>query len=179
MFGQANNALWEVNPCFDIYEITDNCPILSDVLGFPTELVQDQYNTTYFNRSDVKQAMHAPADVSWSECSVGPVFVGGAELNGYYTGGPQGEGDTAPDPIQHVLPQVITVIHDTFHNSTQTWFDQSTDLRALLARGNLCDDPGHAQDVVRCQELYNFTPGVWARGAGSWFEINDALRPHD
>ena len=74
----------------------------------------------------------------------------------------------------HVLPQVITVIHDTFHNSTQTWFDQSTDLRALLARGNLCDDPGHAQDVVRCQELYNFTPGVWARGAGSWFEIDDA-----
>jgi outer membrane autotransporter protein len=73
----------------------------------------------------------------------------------------------------HVLPQVITVIHDTFHNSTQTWFDQSTDLRALLARGNLCDDPGHAQDVVRCQELYNFTPGVWARGAGSWFEIDD------
>ncbi|MGK2922038.1 MAG: autotransporter outer membrane beta-barrel domain-containing protein [Methyloceanibacter sp.] len=74
----------------------------------------------------------------------------------------------------HVLPQLVTVTHDTFHNTTETWFDQSTDLRVLLARGNLCDDPGRAEDVVRCQELYNFTPGVWARGAGSWFDIDDS-----
>lgn len=44
-------------------------------------------------------AMHAPLDVDWMECSAASVFVG--------DGGPQGEGDTAPDPIQHVLPQVI------------------------------------------------------------------------
>jgi autotransporter family porin len=74
----------------------------------------------------------------------------------------------------HVLPQLVTVTHDTFHNTTETWFDQSTDLRVLLARGNLCDDPGREEDVVRCQELYNFTPGVWARGAGSWFDIDDS-----
>jgi outer membrane autotransporter protein len=74
----------------------------------------------------------------------------------------------------HLLPQLVTVTHDTFHNTTETWFDQSTDLRALLARGNLCDDPGRAEDVVRCQELYDFTPGVWARGAGSWFDIDDS-----
>jgi autotransporter family porin len=74
----------------------------------------------------------------------------------------------------HLLPQLVTVTHDTFHNTTETWFDQSTDLRALLARGNLCDDPGRAEDVVRCQELYDFTPGVWARGSGSWFDIDDS-----
>ena len=74
----------------------------------------------------------------------------------------------------HLLPQLVTVTHDAFHNSTETWFDQSTDLRALLARGNLCEGSGHAEDVARCQELYNFTPGVWARGAGSWFELDDS-----
>lgn len=107
VFGMANNALWEVNPCFDIYEIVAMCPILSNVLGFPTELVQDQYNQTYFNRTDVKEAMHAPLDSDWAECSAGAVFLAGPEVDGYYVGGPQGEGDTAPDPIQHVLPQVI------------------------------------------------------------------------
>jgi carboxypeptidase D len=99
VFDLINNALLAVNPCFDIYEIVEQCPILSDPLGFPTELVDQVYSTNYFNRTDVKAAMHAPQDVSWSECSVEPVFVG--------DGGPQGEGDLSPDPIQHILPQVI------------------------------------------------------------------------
>lgn len=107
VFDLINNAAFDVNPCFDIYEIVDMCPILSDVLGFPTELVYNQYNTTYFNRTDVKQAMHAPMDVDWMECAAEPVFIGGPQVDGYYTGGPQGEGDLAPDPIQKVLPQVI------------------------------------------------------------------------
>jgi hypothetical protein len=46
-------------------------------------------------------------NISWSECAVNPVFVGGPLIDGYPSGGPQGEGDLAPDPIQHVLPQVI------------------------------------------------------------------------
>ncbi len=53
---------------------------------------------TYFNRTDVKQAMHAPLDHDWYECQ-GPVFIG--------DGGPQSEGDISLDPIQKVLPQVI------------------------------------------------------------------------
>lgn len=90
-----------VNPCFNIYHITDACPIASDVLGFPGSL---EYITpglpVYFNRSDVKKAMNAP-DISWYECSLGSVFVG--------TTGPDDnfEQDTSPDPIQSVLPKVI------------------------------------------------------------------------
>ncbi|RMZ86083.1 hypothetical protein DV737_g54, partial [Chaetothyriales sp. CBS 132003] len=99
VFDLINDALLGVNPCFNIYDIVGQCPFLSDVLGFPTEITYDVYSTVYFNRSDVKAAMHAPQDVSWQECSAESVFVG--------DGGPQGEGDTAPDPIQHVLPQVI------------------------------------------------------------------------
>ena len=45
--------------------------------------------------------MHAPQNIAWAECNY-PVFTG--EVAGT---GPEGEGDTSPDPIQHVLPQVI------------------------------------------------------------------------
>jgi len=57
---------------------------------------------TYFNRTDVKTAMHAPQSHDWSECQ-GPVFVGGDQ---YYSG-PESSGDFSADPIQKVLPQVI------------------------------------------------------------------------
>ena len=100
IFNLADNAALDVNPCFDIYEINTQCPLLWDVLSFPTQLVYTYPGaTTYFNRTDVKQALHAPLDVSWAECS-GPVYTGGSS-------GPEMEGDNSADPIQKVLPQVI------------------------------------------------------------------------
>lgn len=45
----------------------------------------------YFNRPDVKAAIHAPVNVQWSECN-SPVFVG--------------SGDTSPPPSD-VLPRVM------------------------------------------------------------------------
>jgi carboxypeptidase D len=96
------SAALAVNPCFNIYHITDTCPLLPDVLGFPGSL---EYVTpdlgVYFDRADVKAALHAP-NIEWYECSVSNVFVG--------TGtGPDDnfEQDTSPDPIQSVLPKVI------------------------------------------------------------------------
>ena len=53
----------------------------------------------YFNRADVKTALHAPASSKWAMCNSARVFVG--------RGGPQREGDLSPDPIQSVLPKVI------------------------------------------------------------------------
>jgi carboxypeptidase D len=104
---EADCDLWDIiyraayapNPCFNVYEIGLQCPLLGDILGYPTDL---QYSypgyPVYFNRTDVKKAMHAPLDVEWLECK-GPVFVG--------DGGPQDEGDSSPDPAQSVLPRVI------------------------------------------------------------------------
>lgn len=95
-------AAFATNPCFNIYETVQQCPILWDPLSFPTELVYTPAGAnTYFNRSDVKAAMHAPQDINWAECN-SPVFTGEAAGTG-----PEGEGDISPDPIQHVLPQVI------------------------------------------------------------------------
>lgn len=45
----------------------------------------------YFNRTDVKQAIHAPLDVDWAEC----------------TGGIFPDGDTSLPPALTVLPSVI------------------------------------------------------------------------
>jgi len=96
----AENAAFHPNPCFNSYEIVTMCPMPADPLGFPTDLTFSYPSLTplYFDRDDVKLAMHAPMDISWEECS-GPVFVG--------RGGPEREGDTSLDPIQKVLPQVI------------------------------------------------------------------------
>ncbi|WVQ72894.1 hypothetical protein IAR50_002455 [Cryptococcus sp. DSM 104548] len=95
----VNDLALQINPCFDIYEINLMCPIAWDVLGFPTELTYAP-GPVYFNRSDVKAAIHAPDYVDWANCATEPVFVGGDE-------GPQMEGDTSLDPIQYVLPKVI------------------------------------------------------------------------
>lgn len=90
---------YAVNPCFNVYEPNLQCPLLSDPLGFPTDLIYSYPGLPpYFNRTDVKKAMHAPEDTDWALCT-GPVFVG--------EGGPQDRGDLSADPLQGVLPRVI------------------------------------------------------------------------
>jgi carboxypeptidase D len=95
LFNQAYSAAQGANSCFNIYEVNQTCPT-------PNDSLQPTYGQgqAYFDRSDVKAAMHAPS-VTWSECSNQNVFTGG------YNNGPEGEGDLSPDPIQGVLPQVI------------------------------------------------------------------------
>jgi carboxypeptidase D len=94
VWGSMVNAITENNPCFDIYKITQMCPIPWDVLGFSegTEYVpagsQDQ---VYFGRSDVKKLLHVP-DSPWLECGDG-VFVN--------------DTDTSDVSALTVLPHVI------------------------------------------------------------------------
>ncbi|KAG6910188.1 hypothetical protein DXG01_012637 [Tephrocybe rancida] len=81
-----------VNPAFNIYCIFDTYPVLCDVLGFPGSFEQIQLAPLYFNREDVKKAIHAPVEVNWTECSVIDVF-------------PKGDG-SIPSALS-VLPNVI------------------------------------------------------------------------
>lgn len=100
VFNKINNEAYSKNPCFDVYEINQMCPLLWSVLAFPTALsYQPEGAPVYFDRPDVKRALHAP-EHTWSVCSQDPVFVGG-------NAGPQHEGDISANPIEHVLPQVI------------------------------------------------------------------------
>lgn len=69
------------NPCFNIYNILDKCPEVYDPLG----------DDPYFNREDVKKAIHAPLQVQWSEC-VNTAFV---------------HRDESLPPAKYELPNVI------------------------------------------------------------------------
>jgi carboxypeptidase D len=81
--------------------------VTADVLGFPGSLeITTPGLPIYFERADVKAAMHAPTDVTWYECSQGNVFAGPPGPNAL---GPDDnyDQDLSPDPIQYVLPKVI------------------------------------------------------------------------
>ncbi|KAL2010376.1 hypothetical protein VTN00DRAFT_6183 [Thermoascus crustaceus] len=51
------SAAYYVNPCFNIYHLTDFCPYTWNTMGFPS-LAGGPNN--YFNRSDVQAVIHAP-----------------------------------------------------------------------------------------------------------------------
>jgi carboxypeptidase D len=61
------------------------------VLGFPGSLPQTQLSPLYFDRADVKAAIHAPAHVNWTLCKT-RVFP---------------NGDASDPPAFTVLPNVI------------------------------------------------------------------------
>nr|AQA29369.1 hypothetical protein 76 [Fulvia fulva] len=57
VWGDIVTAEIYVNPCFNIYHLTDYCPFLWDELGFPS-LGWGPNN--YFNQSDVQKALNVP-----------------------------------------------------------------------------------------------------------------------
>ncbi|GJE99440.1 carboxypeptidase [Phanerochaete sordida] len=91
LWDQIFEATSIVNPAFNIYRVFDTWPILWDVLGFPGSFEQAQTLPLYFDRTDVKQAIHAPVNVTWNECSDVRVF-------------PHGDGSP---PSFTVLPNII------------------------------------------------------------------------
>ncbi|KAK3944113.1 Alpha/Beta hydrolase protein [Diplogelasinospora grovesii] len=93
------NAATALNPCFDIYQVATTCPVLWDVLGFPGSFgYLPAGATVYFDRPDVKAAIHAPSDVAWAECASGDVFVNGTDLS--------------PPSNLEALPNVIEKTHN-------------------------------------------------------------------
>lgn len=78
-------AMQTMNPCFNIYNIMDHCP------GARNPLIG---NSPYFGREDVKKAINAPLNVSWSVCTDRSVFNSTA-------------GDESPPPDKYELPNVI------------------------------------------------------------------------
>ena len=91
VFDALYYALLAMNLCFNIYEINQQCPLLWHILSFPTPL---EYapggSTTYFDRTNVKRALHVPLDTDWEICADG--------VQRY---------DTSAMSIERVIPQVI------------------------------------------------------------------------
>ncbi|KAK5658252.1 hypothetical protein OQA88_2227 [Cercophora sp. LCS_1] len=91
-------AALELNPCFNIYEISSRCPFVLDPLGFTvgTNFLPDDFGPVYLNRPDVKAAINAPVNHTWEFCSSEPVFVNGTDLS-----------QNAGPGSQPVIPRVI------------------------------------------------------------------------
>ncbi|TFK89211.1 alpha/beta-hydrolase [Polyporus arcularius HHB13444] len=83
-----------VNPGFNYYRIFDNWPILWDVLGYPTGDTPMPQSPIYFNRTDVKKAIHVSVDANWNACTSSSTDV-------FPTG------DASLPPALTVLPNVI------------------------------------------------------------------------
>lgn len=76
VFSFAVDAIWEINPGFNIYQVAQLSPVPSDPLGFASSMMYTSPgNQIYFNRTDVKRAIHAPLDVDWTVCTGTPVFA--------------------------------------------------------------------------------------------------------
>ncbi|KAK2743717.1 hypothetical protein FQN55_007120 [Onygenales sp. PD_40] len=94
LWGDIVIAATYVNPCFNIYHLTDFCPFLWNVMGFPS-LAGGPNN--YFNRSDVQKVIHAPP-TDYSSCSNYRFFP---------------EGDQSPPSGLGPLPKVIEKTNNT------------------------------------------------------------------
>jgi carboxypeptidase D len=92
-----------VYSCFDVYDVTAQCPLLWDVLGHRTQFDYiPEGQVPYPNRSDVKAALHVPEDTNWYLDQHFSVYIADDG-----SGGPEMAGETSLDPIQYTLPRVI------------------------------------------------------------------------
>ncbi|MCJ1314230.1 hypothetical protein MMC25_007910 [Agyrium rufum] len=72
------------NPCFNVYHITDGCPLLPSVLGDPNGGYEPSQLVLYFNRSDVQAQLHVPP-TSWIVCNYNNLYPGPDGKNPYDT----------------------------------------------------------------------------------------------
>jgi carboxypeptidase D len=94
LWDEIIQAAYYVNPCFNLYHLTDYCPYLWNEMGFPT--LADGPNN-YFNRSDVQNILHVPR-TSYSPCVDYDIFP---------------SGDRSPPSSFGPLPSVIERTNNT------------------------------------------------------------------
>ena len=67
VWDQVVRAATYVNPCFNMYHLTDFCPFLWDEMGFPSHAGGPN---NYFNQSAVQKALHVPP-TNYAVCADG------------------------------------------------------------------------------------------------------------
>jgi len=109
VFDDVYSAVLEVNPCFNIYHITDTCPHPYSQLGIVNQGDYEPPNgQVYFNRTDVQKAINAPVGTNWMQCTNVDVFGNGTS---------QGQ-DASVGPAQDgVLQRVIEHTNNTIIGS--------------------------------------------------------------
>lgn len=101
-----------INPCFNIYHLTDFCPFLWDEMGFPS---QAGGPNNYFNQSDVQKALHVPP-TDYSVCGESNIFS---------------EGDQSLPSALGPLPKVIEATNNVLIG--HGWYDYLLFMNGTLA----------------------------------------------
>lgn len=111
VWDQIVKAATYINPCFNMYHLTDFCPFLWDEMGFPS-LAGGPNN--YFNQSAVQKALHVPL-TNYAVCG-GNIF-------------PNGDGSTpsALGPLPSVIERTNNVLIG------HGWYDYLLFLNGSLA----------------------------------------------
>ena len=111
VWDQIVEAATFVNPCFNVYHLTDFCPFLWDEMGFPSLAGGPN---DYFNQSAVQEALHVPP-TNYAVCG-GDIF-------------PNGDGSvpSALGPLPSVIERTNKVIIG------HGWFDYLLFLNGSLA----------------------------------------------
>ncbi|CBY02081.1 hypothetical protein IAQ61_006666 [Plenodomus lingam] len=176
MYSTFVNALQEVNPCFNIYHITDTCPKPSSVLGQANEGDYDPPGAVnYFNRTDVKRALHADVNSNWQLCATINVFGNGNATSNAV--------DASPPPANSgVLQRVIEYTNNTIIGSGELDFLLSVN-GTLFALQNMTWNGAQGFSKYPSTELYapyhsdynrgspagHGTQGVWTKERGLTF----------
>jgi autotransporter family porin len=90
------------------------------------------------------------------------------------TGGGSGlfELRSFPGGGAHQLPQLLTAAQDIWHNTNETWFDRTADLRVLLNGGAVFGAEGGKLGATQAA----LTPGLWVKGSGTWLNQDDSAK---
>ncbi|KAF7190593.1 putative serine carboxypeptidase [Pseudocercospora fuligena] len=93
-----------LNPCFNIYHITETCPYVTSALGGDGK----DPKTAYFNRTDVQAALHVPENWAWTFCAPEekPVFLNAENRTGMKFG-LSADDQSAPVGQTDVLTRII------------------------------------------------------------------------
>ncbi|CAG8927119.1 unnamed protein product [Penicillium salamii] len=111
VWDQVVKAATYINPCFNMYHLTDFCPFLWDEMGFPS-LAGGPNN--YFNETAVQKALHVPP-TNYAVCA-----------NGVFP-----EGDNSPPSALGPLPSVIERTNNVLIG--HGWYDYLLFLNGTLA----------------------------------------------
>jgi len=111
IFNSLYLAAGWTNACFDIYHITGTCPYLNSQAGPEfTSGISQRGAETYFNRTDVKMALHADPNVNWLQCSDINVFGNGNDSSF--------ANDASLPPAKNgVLKRVVEALNNTIIGS--------------------------------------------------------------
>jgi carboxypeptidase D len=111
MFDNFYSAITEVNPCFNIYHITETCPHAWSVLGIinPGDYAPPGLQV-YFNRTDVQKAINAPVGTNWMQCTDVDVFADAPTRNTTSNASDQSLGPAQDGVLQRVIEYTNNVL---------------------------------------------------------------------